>query len=121
MADVDSTVEARLDVAAPVGVLKAGHHGSATSSGAAFLARVHPAFAVLSCGRRNRFGHPDPGTVARLLAAGVAIERTDASGARWFELDDGGARRLDWTTADPARAQPAPAWPVCAARPAARP
>jgi beta-lactamase superfamily II metal-dependent hydrolase len=103
-------------------VLKAGHHGSASSSGATVLARVRPTFAVLSCGRHNRFGHPDPGTLARLGAAGVAIERTDASGARWFELDDAGARPVDWTKRDPSREHStSPVSPVCTANPPRRP
>ena len=45
-------------------VLKVGHHGSLTSTRPEILAEVHPAWAVISCGRRNRFGHPpsgDPG------------------------------------------------------------
>jgi competence protein ComEC len=61
-------------------VLKAGHHGSATSSGAPFLAAVAPRFAVISCGRHNRYGHPADATVARLQAAGAAVYRTDEDG-----------------------------------------
>jgi hypothetical protein len=122
MADVDSTVESRLDVAAPIGVLKAGHHGSGTSSGAVWLARIRPRFAVLSCGRRNRFGHPDPGTVARLLAAGASIERTDVSGARWYELSESGARLIDWAAGNPGRYRLGPpACSPCGAQPPARP
>jgi competence protein ComEC len=121
-ADVDSTVEARLDVRGPIGALKVGHHGSATSSGATFLARVRPAFAIVSCGRHNRFGHPDPRTLARLRAVGAAIERTDTSGARWYELDAHGVCRVEWQHPAPAaQTESAPAWPPCAVRPAARP
>lgn len=47
-------------------VYKAPHHGSDTSSTAAFLGAVDPSIAVISVGVDNRFGHPDEGVVARL-------------------------------------------------------
>jgi competence protein ComEC len=62
-------------------VLKVGHHGSRTSSTGAFLAAVAPREAVLSVGRRNRFGHPSPQTVAALEALGCRVWRTDRDGA----------------------------------------
>jgi competence protein ComEC len=62
-------------------VLKVGHHGSSTSSSPAFLAAVAPREAVISAGRRNRFGHPHPATLAALSAAGARVWRTDADGA----------------------------------------
>jgi competence protein ComEC len=62
-------------------VLKVGHHGSATSSSAAFLAAVAPREAVVSVGRRNRFGHPSPLTLAALAASGARVWRTDRDGA----------------------------------------
>ena len=61
-------------------VLKAGHHGSSTSSGEAFLAAVRPRLAVISCGRHNRYGHPADATLARLQAAGATVYRTDMDG-----------------------------------------
>jgi competence protein ComEC len=96
LADVDSTVEARLPVAPGVAVLKVAHHGAATSSGAALLERALPRLAIVSCGRGNRFGHPDPGAIERLERTCAAIARTDESGAVWCELDEGGMTRLDW-------------------------
>lgn len=62
-------------------VLKVGHHGSRTSSTPAFLAAVSPRDAVISVGRRNRFGHPAPATLSALAAAGVRTWRTDRDGA----------------------------------------
>ena len=47
-------------------VLKAGHHGSCTSSSAEFLDAVKPDRAVISCGRNNDYGHPNESTVRRL-------------------------------------------------------
>ncbi len=62
-------------------VLKVGHHGSRTSSTPAFVAAVAPSVAVVSSGRRNRFGHPSLVTLETLLRAGCRIWRTDHDGA----------------------------------------
>lgn len=61
-------------------VLKAGHHGSNTSSTAAFLAAVQPQVIVISSGRDNRFGHPHPEMLQRAAAIGAAVLRTDELG-----------------------------------------
>ena len=95
-ADADSAVERALAIAPPLALLKVAHHGSGSSSGAGFLASVRPRLAAISVGRRNRFGHPDPGALARLAASGVTLHRTDEEGALWFELSDSGAQLLDW-------------------------
>jgi competence protein ComEC len=96
LADVDSTREDSLRVVPGIAVLKVGHHGSGSSSGAGFLARVRPALAVLTVGRRNPFGHPDPRALARLRAAVPVIRRTDQEGAVWLELSAAGVRSVDW-------------------------
>jgi competence protein ComEC len=95
-ADADSVVELALVPRARPALLKAGHHGSGSSSGARFLVRLGARVAVVSCGSGNPYGHPAPGTLARLAVAGTRVERTDAEGALWYELDAHGARRLDW-------------------------
>jgi len=100
-ADLDSTREELLDVTAPLAVLKVAHHGSGSSSGARFLERARPGLAVISCGRRNAFGHPDPGALARLATVGATIARTDREGAVWLELSTHGARRVDWRGREP--------------------
>ena len=61
--------------------LKVGHHGSRTSTSDAFLSLVAPALATLSCGVRNRFGHPHVPTVERLAAHDVRTLRLDRSGS----------------------------------------
>jgi competence protein ComEC len=72
---------------APIVVLKAPHHGSATSSSAPFIAATRPGAVVFSAGRRNPFGHPHPAVLARYRAAGVEIFRTDADGAVAVDTD----------------------------------
>ena len=63
-------------------VLKAGHHGSATSTTQRFLDAVSPAMAVISSGAGNPYGHPAPSVVERLESAvGAAnVYRTDTQG-----------------------------------------
>jgi competence protein ComEC len=95
-ADADSVVELELAAGARPALLKAGHHGSGSSSGARFLVRLGARVAIVSCGSGNPYGHPAPGTLARLDLAGTRVERTDVEGALWYELDVHGARRLDW-------------------------
>lgn len=68
-------------------ILKAGHHGSNTSSIPAFLSAVSPAYAVISAGQKNRYGHPSPTVLNRLQTFGVNILRTDLSGAIEFKTD----------------------------------
>jgi len=64
-----------------VNFLKVAHHGSKTSTTDAFLNAAHPAFAAISAGRDNSFGHPSPEVTERLEAAGVRVYRTDRDGA----------------------------------------
>src|SRR5205085_2238857 len=82
--DAEGLEEARLlpfGAALHVDVLKVGHHGSRTSTSGALLDAVRPAFATVSCGVRNRFGHPSPDTLQALAAAGARVFRTDVDGS----------------------------------------
>lgn len=62
-------------------ILKAGHHGSAGSSGESFLAWWQPDAALISCGKNNSYGHPHEETLKRLEDAGCRIWITAQSGA----------------------------------------
>jgi competence protein ComEC len=72
-------------------VLKVAHHGSRTSSGAAWLRAVGARVGVISCGRDNRFGHPTVETLARLRDAGLSVAETDRDGMVTIRFQD---RRL---------------------------
>jgi competence protein ComEC len=67
--DITAAVEGEVAAAlAPVAsnlVLQVPHHGSKTSSSQNFLDALTPALGLVSAGYRNRFGHPNPGVVAR--------------------------------------------------------
>ena len=67
-------------------LLKAGHHGSLTSSTPQFLAAASPDAAVISVGRRNPFGHPRPEIIAEFAGDHIPLYRTDLMGASSFFL-----------------------------------
>jgi competence protein ComEC len=71
----------------PIAVIKAPHHGSATSSTVPFVKASHPAAVVFSAGRGNRFGHPAPTVVERYRGAGAQVFRTDEDGAIVMDTD----------------------------------
>ena len=68
-------------------LLKVGHHGSKTSTTAAFLAAVSPEYAVVSVGLHNLYPHPRFETLEHLQEAGVHTWRTDLDGISTFYLD----------------------------------
>jgi len=82
-------------------ILKVGHHGSRTSTTAAFLEAVRPAVALISAGAINPFGHPHDEVVQRLEDAGAAVYRTDHHGAITVTTD--GARVSIHTVHDAGR------------------
>ncbi len=61
-------------------VLKVGHHGSSSSSSVAFIDAVSPAYAVISCGKNNDYGHPEAEVVKALENRGTKVFRTDING-----------------------------------------
>lgn len=69
-------------------VLKLGHHGSKTSTSELFLEAVKPAFAVVSSGADNRYGHPHEEVVERVEARQILLRNTATDGAIHF-LSDG--------------------------------
>lgn len=85
--DMQAQGEARL-LRAGLGqhaVLKAGHHGSKTSSSAAWLRALDPDWVLMSCGRGNRYRHPHPLVLGRLARRGLG--RTDQQGALSLSWD----------------------------------
>lgn len=68
-------------------VLKAGHHGSSTSSHKKFLAAVTPEICVISCGADNDYGHPHDKAVKRIKKQTDRIYRTDICGDIVIESD----------------------------------
>lgn len=70
-------------------VLKVAHHGSRNSTSERFLQSVQPAFAIISAGEQNRYGHPHQETLVRLKERGIKIYSTQDKGAVMIEVKDG--------------------------------
>jgi competence protein ComEC len=88
--DVERPVERQMFDAGelrPTDVLKVAHHGSRTSSTEEFLDTVHPAFAMISAGFENSYGHPHPAIVRRLADRHAEILRTDLNGLITIRTD----------------------------------
>jgi competence protein ComEC len=68
-------------------VLKVAHHGSSTGTSEAFLQAVTPDYAVISCGRDNKYGHPHEETLELLDEYDIDTLRTDISGDVVFISD----------------------------------
>jgi competence protein ComEC len=68
-------------------VLKAGHHGSKTSSSKEFLRAVQPETALISCGAGNDYGHPHKETMKKYKALHLKIFETDKNGTITVSTD----------------------------------
>ncbi len=86
-ADVEAGLASTAGAAAPITLMKAGHHGSRTSTSDAWLAALRPWVVLVSVGAANPFGHPAPDVLARLAGAGVDVWRTDREGALSVRTD----------------------------------
>lgn len=90
MGDAETALERELirqGVVLPIEVLKVGHHGSKTSTSDELLRASQPRFAVISAGRKNRYGHPTQEVLDRLQHFGIATYRTDQDGDILFMSD----------------------------------
>ena len=87
--DIEAPQEAKLVANAPASLkadfLLAPHHGSKTSSSAAFLDAVQPRLALAQAGYRNRFGHPVASVAARYDERGIRLVRSAQCGAATWQ------------------------------------
>lgn len=82
--DIEAAAERHLlhsGVLAPVDLVTVPHHGSRTSSTAAFVETVDASVALVSAGYDNRWGFPKADVVARWQASGAKVLNTATSGA----------------------------------------
>ncbi|MBK7706188.1 MAG: ComEC/Rec2 family competence protein [Acidobacteria bacterium] len=88
--DIESDAERNLiadgiDIRADV--VKVPHHGSRTSSVAAFIARTRAVYALIPVGLESPFGHPDGEVVERWRDSGAIVTTTGESGTATFSTD----------------------------------
>lgn len=60
-------------------VLKAGHHGAATSTSSTFLDMLTPKLVIITCGEQNSHGHPAIALIERLYES-TSIDQTIIAG-----------------------------------------
>ena len=108
MGDAETLSEGHITADVSADVLKVGHHGSRTSTSAAFLSRVDPTYAVISVGSGNTYGHPTDEVLSRLDNAGVDVFRTDLQGTIVF-ISDGESITVDSIPTPYQSPEPAPA------------
>jgi len=77
-------------------ILKVGHHGSITSTTPQILSLIQPEMAVVSVGHGNKFSHPSPIVMDRLMKQNITIHRTDQSGALWLSSDGNEFKVKSW-------------------------
>ena len=77
-------------------VLKAGHHGSKTSSSIPFIQAVAPEHIVVSLARINRYRHPHREAVERLRSGSAKVHFTSLKGAVWLASDGKNVWEIDW-------------------------
>lgn len=77
-------------------VLKAGHHGSITSSSEDFLRSAAPKLAVISVGRNNKFRHPSRAVIERMRRMLVEAIRTDMEAAVLLQSDGSEIKKVLW-------------------------
>ena len=70
----------RLDI----DVLKVGHHGSRSSTTSEMIEFTTPAYAIISAGKNNRYGHPHPEVLEVLEQHQIRVFQTDAQGHTLF-------------------------------------
>ena len=87
-------------------VYQVGHHGSSSSSTDELLDAAKPAYAVISCGEGNSYGHPRAQTLNNFRARGIKVFRTDEQGTITV-TSDGSALKWNaspsesWTAGEP--------------------
>ncbi|MEN8252359.1 MAG: MBL fold metallo-hydrolase [Patescibacteria group bacterium] len=92
--DLSSEIEDVLSVGSEITVLKAGHHGSNSSTSEEFLAKAKPRDVIISAGENNRHAHPHEEVLGRITKAEANTYRTDKNGTITYECDKIGCKVL---------------------------
>lgn len=89
MGDAEKEIESNLNPG-DVDLIKIGHHGSHSSSSQDFLKRVTPEYAVITCGKDNKYGHPHKETMDTLKDMNIEVHRSDECGDIVFKSTGNG-------------------------------
>ena len=84
------------DALSPVTILKTGHHGSKSASSEAFLEKIRPQAALISCGVNNRYHHPSEEVIQRLKKMDIQTKVTAQCGQITVKSDGKTYRLMQW-------------------------
>lgn len=79
-----------------IDVLKAGHHGSKTSSDPQFIDQITPRLAIISVGKNNRYHHPNLETLQTFNERAIPFLNTAKSGMIQVEISDSKINVIEW-------------------------
>lgn len=99
MGDLDQAGEMKLIEHYPelkADILKAGHHGSKTSSNPKFIKQINPKLVVISSGRNNRYGHPHIQTINTLSSQKIPFVNTADDGMIKVKIDNFKVNIIRW-------------------------
>lgn len=77
-------------------VLKVSHHGSKYGTSGEFLKFVTPEYSLISCGKRNRYGHPAKQVLENLETINSQVLRTDSADCVILSTDGRKLSVVDW-------------------------
>ena len=77
-------------------ILKIGHHGSITSTSGPFLNEIQPICAVISVSENNRFNHPSPITLERIIMCSPRVYQTKHDRAVLFDIYPEIIKKISW-------------------------
>jgi len=94
--EAETAIESKYDSFLKSDILKISHHGSITGTSDIFLKSVRPQTAIISVGAKNKFNHPSPVVLQRIMELGCKYYRTDELGAIVLESDGERWNWIEW-------------------------
>lgn len=82
-----NAVEGSISLPNDYDILQVAHHGSRNSTSEEFLRLIRPEYALISCGKDNKYGHPHQELLDRLILAESQVEITFETGAITIKTD----------------------------------
>ncbi len=95
--EVEQIVSNRYQSFLKADILKAGHHGSNTSSSEVFIESVNPNLVVISVGKKNKYNHPSEEVIERFQKKNIRIHRTDSERALLIKSNGNDWKTIDWS------------------------
>jgi len=96
-------LERQSELLGRVQIHKASHHGSRNGDTAASISRLAPEIVIISAGRGNSYGHPNPEMLRLYAEGGATIYRTDLHGTILVDVPPSGRYTVSLAQGEGAR------------------